>query len=56
MKNVANHRQGLASLLAVLKREIDDNREVSIETTRLINQIDEREKNIERLRSQVFRT
>ena len=50
------YRRGLASLLAVLSTEIRENHAISVETQRLINQIDEREKNIERLRSEVFKT
>ena len=49
-------RRGLASLLSVLSTEIRENHAISVETQRLINQIDEREKNIERLRSEVFKT
>ena len=46
-------RSGLAKLMSVLEVEISSNASISAETERLLAKIDERERNIENLKSEL---
>ena len=48
-----NFRSGLAKLMSVLEVEISSNASISAETERLLAKIDERERNIENLKSEL---
>ena len=49
----SNFRSGLAKLMSVLEVEISSNASISAETERLLAKIDERERNIENLKSEL---